>query len=172
MTRGSTSDIIVGDDVVKQDCVVGYYIPKEYLKPRYEWTVEGNPRVKLVEVMNNGNMCKVRVYEGAIGTYTVKYGDYSIETTIDWERNYIKGPEVVSSYEMFTYKAKGTFSLDTNLARIVSQDGTQCKIEILTGRKGEFTLTCETPDGEIKQLPIKIQSFTGGGNAKDIGVVS
>ena len=35
-------------------------------------------------------------------------------------------------------KGKGTYSLDTPLAKIVSQDGTQCEIEILTGRKEAF----------------------------------
>ena len=33
--------------------------------------------------MNNGNMCKVRIYDGAIGTYTVHYDDYELEVTID-----------------------------------------------------------------------------------------
>jgi hypothetical protein len=45
--------------------------------------VLGNPRVELVEVMNNGNMCKVRVHDGAIGTYTIKYGEYELEATVD-----------------------------------------------------------------------------------------
>ena len=31
---------------------------------------------------------------------------------------------------------------------------------------------CETPEGEIKTLPIKIQSFTGGNDARNIGVVT
>ena len=33
--------------------------------------------------MNNGNMCKVQVHDGAIGTYTVKYGDYALDVTVD-----------------------------------------------------------------------------------------
>ena len=121
--------------------------------------------------MSEGNICRVRVYDGAVGTYTVKYGDYTLDVTVDWHREKIKGPDEVFPYDFYIYKAKGTFSLDTDLARIVSQDGTQCEIEILTGRKGSFVLTCETEDGETIKLPIKIQSFTGGGNAEDIGVV-
>jgi hypothetical protein len=33
--------------------------------------------------MNNGNMCKVQIHDGAIGTYTVKYGDYTLDVTVD-----------------------------------------------------------------------------------------
>lgn len=33
--------------------------------------------------MSEGNICKVRIYDGAIGTYIVKYGDYSLEVSID-----------------------------------------------------------------------------------------
>jgi hypothetical protein len=33
--------------------------------------------------MNNGNMCKVRIQDGAIGSYTVKYGDYTLNAEID-----------------------------------------------------------------------------------------
>ena len=62
--------------------------------------------------------------------------------------------------------------MNTKLVKILSQDGTGCKIEILTGRKGDFILTCETEDGETYTLPIKIKSFTGGEDAKNIGIVS
>ena len=33
--------------------------------------------------MNNGNMCKVQVYDGAVGEYTVKYGDHELNVTVD-----------------------------------------------------------------------------------------
>ena len=33
--------------------------------------------------MNNGNMCKVRIHDGATGSYIVKYGDYSLNVEID-----------------------------------------------------------------------------------------
>ena len=96
----------------------------------------------------------------------------SLEVNIDWERNYIKGPAKVSPYGFYKYKGKGTYSLDTPLAKIVSQDGTQCEIEILTGRKGEFVLTCLTEDNEEKKLPIVIGSFTGGKDAEAVGSIS
>lgn len=169
----SSNSPIIGETLVEQDCEVGYFIPKEYLKKKYQWEVLNNPRVELLEVMNNGNMCKVRVHDGAIGTYTIKYGDYSLDVTIDWQRNYIKGPSIVSPYGLYTYKAKGTFTIDSDLVKINFQNGQQCEIEILTGRKGNFNLTCTTNDGEVYTLPVTIGSFTGGsGNEKGIGIVS
>ena len=33
--------------------------------------------------MNNGNMCKVRVHDGAIGSYIVSYGEYNLNVEID-----------------------------------------------------------------------------------------
>lgn len=168
----SSNNIIVGETIVEQDCEIGYYIPKSYLKNSCKWQILNNPRVEIVEVMNNGNMCKVRVHDGAIGTYTVKYGDYTLDVTVDWQRNYIKGPSMVSPYGLYTYKAKGTFTVDSDLVQINSQDGTECEIEILTGRKGNFNLTCTTEDDEVYTLPVAIGSFTGGKNEKSIGIVS
>jgi len=164
--------VIVGETTVKQDTVIGYYIPAEYMKRKYKWEVLGNPRVKIQEIMSEGNICKIRIYDGAVGSYTVKYGDHTLNVNIDWKREYIKGPDKVFPYDTYIYKAKGTFSLDTDLAKIISQDGRQCEVEILTGRKGNFTLYCTTEEDGVIELPIQIQSFTGGGNAEDIGVVS
>lgn len=73
---------------------------------------------------------------------------------------------------------KGTnavFSIDdTSVATIISQDGKQCEIEIITGRKGKFNLTCEFEEDDEQQtvvLPIAIGSFTGDKNEKNIGFV-
>ena len=166
-----TESIIIGENVVPQDTTVGYYIPKQYLKKKWKWEIVGNPRVKILEVMNNGNMCKVQIYAGAIGNYTIKYGDYSLDVTIDWQRGYIKGPDVVAPYGTYKYRGKGVYSVNNNLVKIISQDGTGCEIEVVTGRKGEFVLTCVTPDEETIELPVTIGSFTGGGNEKVLGVV-
>ena len=170
--ESSDEDIIIGETIVKQDTIIGYYIPVEYVNSEDEWSVTGNARVQITEVMSEGNICKVRVFDGAVGSYVVHYGDYSLEVNIDWQREYIKGEDKVFPYDFYVYEGHGTFSLDTDLARIVYQDGEQCQIEILTGRKGNFILYCTTPDDEIIEFPIQIQSFTGGGNAQDIGVVS
>lgn len=165
------SDIILGETIVKQDEYVGYYIVDAYYNKKYEWQVTGNERVRIAEIMDDGRMCKVRVYQGAIGTYTVTYGNYSIECTIDWEKPYINGPEEVYPYDFYTYKGAGVYSLDTPLAKIVEQDGKKCKIEILSGKMGNFVLNCETPEGEQKQLNIRIKSLFGGKDESSIGVV-
>lgn len=176
--QASESDVIVGETVVPQDTVIGYYIPKDYLKKTAQWEIIGNSRVELVEVMNNGNMCKVRVHDGAIGTYTVKYGDYTLDVTVDWRREYIVGPAKVAPYGFYKYRAKGkdvVFSIDdTSVAKILSQDGKQCEIEITTGRKGKFNLTCifeEDGEQQTVTLPIAIGSFTGDKDEKSIGLV-
>lgn len=177
-TEASESDVIVGETIVPQDTVIGYYIPKDYLKKTAKWEVLGNPRVELVEVMNNGNMCKVRIHDGAVGTYTVKYGDYTLDVTVDWRREYIVGPTKVSPYGFYKYRAKGkdvVFSIDdTSVATILSQDGKQCEIEIITGRKGKFNLSCifeEDGEQQTVVLPIAIGSFTGDKDEKSIGLV-
>jgi len=164
--------IIVGETLVPQDTTIGYYIPKSYMKDSFSWSIEGNPRVEIKEIMNNGNMCKVRIHDGAIGTYTIKYGDYSLEASIDWQREYIKGPAEVSPYGFYTYEADGVFTVNSSLVKILAQDGTKCEIEVLTGRKGNFILTCTTEDNDVYTLPVTIGSFTGDKNEKDLGIVS
>lgn len=162
---------IIGETVVKQDTTVGYTIPKEAVKKNVEWQVSGNDRVRLKEIHADGRICEVRIYQGAIGTYTVSYGDMSLDVTIDWEQPYIKGNTIVSPYEFYTYRGLGTYSLDTNLAQIVSQDGKTCKVEILTGRTGKFTLYCDTPEGNKEELQIEIKSWFGGKDESTVGVV-
>lgn len=169
--NAETTSTIIGETVVKQDTTVGYTINQSDVKRNAEWKVTGNDRVRLKEVLEDGRICKVRIYQGAIGTYTVSYGDMSLEVEIDWEQPYIKGNVAVSPYEFYTYRGAGTYYLDTNLAKIISQDGKSCKIEITTGRTGKFTLYCDTPDGETKELLITIKSWFGGKDESTVGVV-
>ena len=60
--------------------------------------------------------------------------------------------------------------MNTNLARIIEQNGKQCKIEILSGKTGKFVLYCETEDGR-EELPITIRSWFGGKDESSVGVV-
>ena len=162
---------IIGQETVKQDTTVGYFIPEAYVNADSTWRVAGNDRVKIVNVLDEGKMCKVRIYAGAIGTYTIYYGTESIEVAIDYEEPYIKGPTEVYPYDYYTYKAEGTFSLTSNIARIVEQDGSKCVVENLTGKKGEFTLYC-TPEGEeTQELLVTINSLWGGKDEELIGIV-
>ena len=52
-------------------------------KKNNKWKVSGNDRVRLTQVIDDGRMCEVRIHQGAIGTYTVSYGDSNLEVTID-----------------------------------------------------------------------------------------
>ena len=169
--KTSNSTEIIGKTTVKQDTIVGYMIDPQLFKKHLDWKVTGNDRVRLSEVVDDGYMCRVRIHPGAIGTYTVSYGDYSLEATIDWEQSYIKGPQEVGVYDFYEYRGEGTYSLDTDLAKIIEQNGKKCKIEILTGRSGQFTLYCETPDGETEELLINIKTWFGGKNESTVGVV-
>jgi len=164
---------IIGEEVVEQDTIVGYFIPKEYYDDKKEWKVTGNNRVKITEILDEGQICKVRIYDGAVGGYTVSYGDETLEAVINWEHGYyIEGPDEVYPYDFYTYKANGTFSVDSDLVKIVEQDGTKCVIEVLTGKKGEFVLTCNTEEYGEKQMTIKIKSLWGGNDEGSIGIVS
>jgi hypothetical protein len=129
--------------------------------------------------MNNGNICEVHIHDDAIGSYIVKYGEYTLEATINLESKIIDGPNKVSPYGFYTYTVEGNnvvFSIDnTAVAQIISQDGHKCKIEILTGRKDRFNLYCsfeKDNEEQIITLPITIGSFTGEKNEKDLGLVS
>jgi len=179
-TADSSESVIIGETSVPQDTTIGYYIPKEYINETDKWMILDNPRVEIVDVMNNGNMCKVRIHDGATGSYIIKYGEHALAVDIDWEREYIIGPAKVSPYGFYTYTVKGsnaTFSVDSpKLVKILTQDGTKCEIEVLTGRKGKFNLTCTfTNEDEEEQtvvFPITIGSFTGDKDEKDLGLVS
>lgn len=155
---------IWGETVVKPDTTVGYSIDNRFYDPSLSWTIEDNPRVKVEEVMMDGRMCKVHVNAGTVKPFTLKYGDHALKITVDWERNIINGPETVYPYEFHEYFIKcddrtAEFSIDSKLAKIVEQDGKKCKVEILTGRSGQFTLHCDLSDGEASDLVVKIDSL-------------
>jgi hypothetical protein len=155
------NDSIIGKTIVLQDSTIGYTIKPEYYKPELEWKVADNPRVKIDSIADGGRMCRVRVYPGAIGSYKIYYGEHELEATIQWEKPVIKGPQLVFPYDIHTYFLKdntGTFSLDTKLARINSFTDNSCEVEIISGKKGEFTLYCETEE-EKYELPIIIKSM-------------
>lgn len=171
-SEGASDSPIIGDTIVKQDSSIGYYIPRAYISNTATWIIENNENVEIAEIMNDGNICKVRVLDKATGSYTINYGAYSLEVTIDAQGPYITGPEKVAPYGIYTYEADGVFTVDSSLVRINSQDGTKCELEVLTGRKGSFTLTCIAADETVYTLPVTIGSFTGDKNEKSIGIVS
>lgn len=155
---------IKGADIVKQDAVIGYSIDPLYYNKDISWKVENNPRVKLQETLENGRVCKVKIYPGAVKTFDICYGEQKRTITIDWAKPIIQGPQEVYPYETHTYwikgeNAKATFSIDSDLAEIIETGNDYCKIEIVSGKKGEFVLYC-TPEGqEQTELNIKIKSL-------------
>lgn len=155
---------IKGADVVKQDTIVGYSIDPLCYNKDISWKVENNPRVKLQETLENGRICKVKIYPGAVKTFDICYGEQKRSITIDWAKPIIQGPQEVYPYETHTYwikgeNAKATFSIDSDLAEIIETGNDYCKVEIVSGKKGEFVLYC-TPEGqEQTELNIKIKSL-------------
>ena len=155
---------IKGADVVKQDTIVGYSIDPLCYNKDISWKIENNPRVKLQETLENGRICKVKVYPGAVKTFDICYGEQKRTITIDWAKPIIQGPQEVYPYETHTYwikgeNAKATFSIDSDLAEIIETGNNYCKVEIVSGKKGEFILYC-TPEGqEQTELNIKIKSL-------------
>lgn len=155
---------IKGTDVVKQDTIVGYSIDPLCYNKDISWKVENNPRVKLQETLENGRICKVKIYPGAVKTFDICYGEQKRTITIDWAKPIIQGPQEVYPYETHTYWIKGenvkaTFSIDSDLAKIIETGNDYCKVEIVSGKKGEFVLYC-TPEGqEQTELNIKIKSL-------------
>nr|DAN84867.1 MAG TPA: hypothetical protein [Caudoviricetes sp.] len=155
---------IKGVDVVKQDTVVGYSIDPLCYDKNIIWKVENNPRVRLQEILEDGRICKVKIYPGAIKTFDICYGEQKRTITIDWAKPIIQGPQEVYPYETHTYWIKGentkaTFSIDSDLAKIIETGNDYCKVEIISGKKGEFVLYC-TPEGqEQTELNIKIKSL-------------
>lgn len=155
---------IKGADVVKQDTIVGYSIDPLCYNKDISWKVENNPRVKLQETIENGRICKVKIYPGAVKTFDICYGEQKRTITIDWAKPIIQGPQEVYPYEIHTYWIKGenvkaTFSIDSDLAEIIETGNDYCKVEIVSGKKGEFVLYC-TPEGQKQtELNIKIKSL-------------
>lgn len=155
---------IKGADIVKQDTIVGYSIDPLCYNKDISWKIENNPRVKLQEILENGRICKVKIYPGAVKTFDICYGEQKRTITIDWAKPIIQGPQEVYPYETHTYWIKGenvkaTFSIDSDLAEIIETGNDYCKVEIVSGKKGEFVLYC-TPEGqEQTELNIKIKSL-------------
>lgn len=154
------ADHIIGRSSSKPNTIVGYQILPTFYNPNAEWKISGNDRVKVQEVMEDGRICKVKIYPGAIGSYIVSYGDCVKEVEVDWEQPIIQGPQSVYPYDTHTYflekNMEGIFFVESDLAKVIEQDGNRCKVEIVSGKKGNFILYCELTkvsyDDEI--LPI------------------
>lgn len=165
----SADEPIVGLTHVKQDSEVGYAIDDTLYVPGTKWEIKNNPRVKVTDVYEGGRMCRVKVYPGAIRTYDVCYGDYSLTAEIDWECLGIHGPDVVYPYDEHTYRIHlpqdymgedVQFSIDDeSMAKITAHGTDFCRVDIVSSKKGAFTLSAKIDGLDEVSLPVKIKSL-------------
>jgi hypothetical protein len=159
-------NVISGATTVKQDTIIGYAISNEAYDPKIHWEVKNNSRVKILEEYENGRMCKVKVYAGAVKTFDICYGDFFQTIIVEWQKPLIQGPQEVYPYDIHTYwiknlseGEKAIFSIDDeSMAKIVDSNNDSCKVEIISGKKGKFVIHAEYGNVET-DLPVKIKSL-------------
>lgn len=158
-------DQIYGVTVVKPNTHVGYMVnPKNY-DPKATWKVLDNPRVKIEDIYEDGRICSVYIAAGTVKPFTLQYGNLTLPIQVDWVKPVIQGPQTVYPYDTHTYwlkcGQKGEFSIsaDDSIARIIKTGDDFCDIEIVTGKKNKFTVSCLLEDGTETELPVQIKSF-------------
>ena len=162
---------IIGKTVVKQDEIVGYTIDDMVYNKDISWEIiDKYHRVKILEIMDNNRICKVYIPKGTVKPFTVKYGEYSLDVIIDWKKSSIIGPELVYPYDICEYKIDTSgiellnnddiiFKSTSDLIKIDNISDGKCKVEILTGKTGSFTLDCYKGNELIDSLFVKIGSL-------------
>lgn len=158
-------NVIKGQTVVKQNSIIGYMIDNAAYDPNIEWEIRDNSRVKIEEILDNGRICKVKIFAGAVKTFRIYYGEQFLEVTIDWQKPIIQGPQEVYPYDTHTYFIKKLpegekveFSIDNNNAQIINTEKDSCQVEIISSTKGKFTLFAKYADIETS-LPVTIKSL-------------
>ena len=158
------NQLIKGEKIVKQNTSIGYMVDDSIYNPSTSWTIAGNDRVKIEEVLNNGQICKVKVNEGAIGKFTLSYGTNSMEITIDTSDSFINGPTEVFPYSTNRYSIalpqgkEALFRTDNPNAKVVAVGYDYCDVEIVSGKSGKFKVMVKI-DENIYELPVKIKSL-------------
>ena len=155
---------IIGETVVKPDSIVGYMIDPLYYKPDNEWKVLDNPRVEVYSVKEDGRICEIKIHAGTVKPFTLQYGDQELKVTVDWAKPIIQGPQTVYPYDVHKYWLKhgtGSFAIETmsDVAKIIDSGDDWCEVEIITGRKGRFTLSCLLENNEETTLEVEIKSL-------------
>lgn len=158
------NQLIKGEKIVKQNTSVGYMVDDSIYNPSTSWTIAGNDRVKIEEVLNNGQICKVKIHEGAVGKFTLSYGTNSMEITIDTSDSFISGPIEVFPYSTNRYSIvlpqgkEALFRTDNPNTKIVAVGDDYCDVEIVSGKSGKFKVMVKI-DETIYELPVKIKSL-------------
>lgn len=166
VVEANSQSQIVGQQTVRNNAEYGYQIPEKYAHEGWKWSVEGNPRVKIVDTYRDGLTCKVKVEDGAVGAYNVHYGTnyegYKVTVSIDIEEPFIKGPTSIYPYDEIEYTTDvdGVFWIEEEkIAEVASSTSNSCIVKVLTGKKGSFTLYFRDKEENEYELPIKIKSF-------------
>lgn len=166
VVEANSQSQIVGQQTVRNNAEYGYQIPEKYAHKDWKWSIEGNPRVKIVDTYRDGLTCKVKVEDGAVGAYNVCYGTnyegYKITVSIDVEEPFIKGPTSIYPYDEIEYTTDidGVFWIEEEkIAEVASSTSNSCIVKVLTGKKGSFTLYFRDKEDNEYELPIKIKSF-------------
>lgn len=158
------NQLIKGEKIVKQNTSVGYMVDDSIYDSSTSWTIAGNDRVKIEEVLNNGQICKVKIHEGAVGKFTLMYGTNSMEITIDTSDSFIIGPIEVFPYSTNRYSItlpqgkEALFRTDNPNAKVVAVGDDYCDVEIVSGKSGKFKVMVKI-DETIYELPVKIKSL-------------
>lgn len=158
------NQLIKGEKIVKQNTSVGYMVDDSIYNPSTSWTIAGNDRIKIEEILNNGRICKVKIHEGAIGKFTLSYGTNSMEITIDTSDSFISGPIEVFPYSTNRYSIvlpqgkEALFRTDNPNAKIIAVGDDYCDVEIVSGKSGKFKVMVKI-DENIYELPVKIKSL-------------
>lgn len=162
---------IIGKTNVKQDEIVGYTVDNSIFNKEYTWQIEDlSNRIKILEIMDDGRICKIYIPEGSVKPFKVMYGPYSLDISIDWKKSSILGPTVIYPYDICEYKIDVSdieplsdeniiFKSDSDLIKIDNISDGKCKVEVLTGKTGSFTLECYKKNELIDSLFIKIGSL-------------
>lgn len=158
------NQLIKGEKIVKQNTSIGYMVDDSIYNPSTPWTIAGNDRVKIEETLNGGKICKVKIYEGAVGKFTLTYGKNSLEVTIDTVDSFISGPVEVFPYSTNRYSIvlpqgkEALFRTDNPNAKIIAVGDDYCNVEIVSGKSGKFKVMVKI-DENIYELPVKIKSL-------------
>jgi hypothetical protein len=157
---------IQGRETVQQQDEVGYMIRDSYATEDGVWQIKGNSRVKILDSYSDNRMCKVKVHDGAVGSFKVIYsspkGAYSMDVQIAPRSRAISGPQEVYPYDIVEYStdSTGKFHVETGIVEIVNQTGSACALEVKTAKKGSFTLYfAEDDTQEVSELSVKIGSL-------------
>ena len=165
MNQDTPLNVIKGQTVVKQDSIIGFCIDNEAYDKNIHWSVRNNPRVKILDEYDNGRMCKVKVFDGAIKDFDICYGEQFLTVSIDWKKSAINGPLEVYPYDIVEYTVRKApedsdviFTLNNDNAKIIDSTSNSCKLEIISSKKGSFELAAKNENIDAL-ISVKIKSL-------------